>query len=166
MTRIKLRMRSRVQSACVYRRVTCERMLVTDVPKRLEKITGLRPALPFWHSHSARLKGERSRGPSLPLRRENIEGKKKTKTTDVLVVVGAVDQVAEEAPVDDLRQLVSALLRRLHCLGPRDQGQTKAGDWIPLKYWTSEVRAELKSLEHTCSKPATVKRKIGNRQKI
>lgn len=34
----------------------------------------------------------------------------------------------------------------------------KAGEWIPLKYWTSEVRAVLKSLEHTCNNPATVQR--------
>lgn len=36
------------------------------------------------------------------------------------VVVGAVDQVAKEASVDRLRQLVSVLLRHLHCVAPSD----------------------------------------------
>lgn len=32
---------------------------------------------------------------------------------------------------------------------------------IPLKYWTSDVRAVLKSLEDTCNNPATVEGESG-----
>lgn len=41
----------------------------------------------------------------------------------------------------------------------------KAGEWIPLKYCTSEVRAVLKSLEHTCNIPETMQRKTQRERK-